>query len=257
MTKKYYAVVNRNTRFNKITKDYREFDKLVRDSDCFGKGFKKRSKAVNFINQKLKLTPHIGSLEKENDIHKLKLNNNELVIYTDASFIDNKSPYSIANIYLSKEKGCEEFSKKITFPAKNSTNAEEIAIIYALGYALKKGFKDVYIYTDCLNTINEISKKEDFYYDYKRKLNFSIYHVKAHDGNFYNERCDILARKALKEESNKKKTEETITISKKTYDDLVNILEKNINLIEKLITGKKYLEELKFLYKIEDDIKNI
>lgn len=262
MAKKYYAIVNKDTRFNKITRDHKEFDSLVRHSGCFGKGFKKKSNAINFINQKLEITPHIGTLEKENDLHKLKIEQNELIVYTDASFTDDKSPYSIANIYLSKKDGYEEFSKKIENPIKGSTNAENMAIIYALKYAKEKSFKNVIIYTDCLNAINEILYQKDFYktYEkYEKELNISIYHIKAHDDNFYNERCDYIAKKALKEVATEDK--DNITISKDIFDNLVDVLKNNIDFFEKMIiddeitmTKKDCLKKLKTLYSLEKDI---
>lgn len=264
MAKKYYAVVNKETRFNKITRSHKEFDNLVRYSGCIGKSFKKRNNAINFINQKLEITPHIGSLEKENNLHKLKLNNDELIIYTDASFIDDESSYSIANIYLSKKDGYKEFSKKIKTPIKNSTNAEKMAIIYALEYAKNNSFKNVIIYTDCLNSINEILYQKDFYNDYekyKKELNISIYHIKGHDDNFYNERCDLLARKALKENTN---DNDNIIISRKTFNDLSNIVKDDIDLFEKImienrmeLDKKSTLNKLKALYNLEKEIKNI
>lgn len=265
MAKKYYAVVNKDTRFSKITRSHIEFDSLVRCSGSIGKGFKKRSKAIDFINQKLEITPHIGSLEKENNLHKLKLNNDELVIYTDASFIDNKSPYSIANIYLSKTDGYKEFYKKIKEPIKGSTDAENMAIIHALEYAKEKSFKNVIIYTDCLNSINEILCQKDFYKDYEKykdELNISIYHIKAHDNNFYNERCDFLARKALKEID--EEIDDNIIISKEIFENLSNILKDNIDLFEEIIIEDRVsidkrtlLNKIKTLYILEKEIKNI
>ena len=265
MAKKYYAVVNKDTRFNKITTNHKEFDNLVRCSGSIGKSFKKRSKAIDFINQKLEITPHIGSLEKENNLHKLKLDSDELVIYTDASFVDNKSPYAIANIYLSKNEGYKEFSKKIKEPIKKSTDAENMAIIYALEYAKEKSFKNVIIYTDALNSINEILCQKDFYKDYEKykdELNVSIYHIKGHDDNFYNERCDLLARKALKEVN--EEIDDNIIISKEIFKDLSDVLKNNINLFEEImledqvsIDKRITLKKLKTLYHLEKDIKNI
>lgn len=265
MAKKYYAVINKETRFNKITRSHVEFDSLVRHGGYIGKGFKEKNKAIDFINQKLEITPHIGSLEKENNLHKLKLDSDELVIYTDASFVDNKSPYAIANIYLSKNDGYKEFSKKIKEPIKKSTDAENMAIIYALEYAKEKSFKNVIIYTDSLNSINEILCQKGFYNNYKKykdELNVSIYHIKAHDNNFYNERCDLLARKALKEID--EEIDDNIVISKEIFNNLSDILKDNIDLFEEIviegrtsIDKRLTLKKLKTLYNLEKDIENI
>lgn len=239
--KKYYAIISDKNNYYKIVTDHRIFDNYLRkNKDSFGKSFKKRKRAEDFINKHFKNLKRSkendrSQKEIENDIHKLKIKDNEIIAYTDASFDNKNFEYSIANVFLSNKYGYKELSRKFlnkTYKVENSNTAEKIAILYAIKKAINLNFKKIRIYTDYQNALDEINKENIFskaLNDLKEKIEIQIHHVKGHENNFYNNGCDRLCKKTV----NKQIEEITpldnyVCIPKDVYKDLIDLLNQNL-----------------------------
>lgn len=141
-----------------------------------------------------------------------------IIIYTDGACSGNPGPGGWAAVLLSQDK-----KKEIRGGERETTNQrmELKAVIEALR-ALKVKDWDVTVYSDSAYLVNAFqqkwldkwqrngwrnSKKEpvanqDLWQELLRLTNLNrvkIVKVKGHDGELYNERCDELARQAIKE----------------------------------------------------------
>ncbi|MEQ8236475.1 MAG: ribonuclease HI [Syntrophomonadaceae bacterium] len=141
-----------------------------------------------------------------------------IIIYTDGACSGNPGPGGWAAVLLSQDK-----KKEIRGGERETTNQrmELKAVIEALR-ALKVKDWDVIVYSDSAYLVNAFqqkwldkwqrngwrnSKKEpvanqDLWQELLRLTSLNrvkIVKVKGHDGELYNERCDELARQAIKE----------------------------------------------------------
>lgn len=141
-----------------------------------------------------------------------------IIIYTDGACSGNPGPGGWAAVLLSQDK-----KKEIRGGERETTNQrmELKAVIEALR-ALKVKDWDVTVYSDSAYLVNAFqqkwldkwqrngwrnSKKEpvanqDLWQELLGLTNLNrvkIVKVKGHDGELYNERCDELARQAIKE----------------------------------------------------------
>jgi len=141
-----------------------------------------------------------------------------IIIYTDGACSGNPGPGGWAAVLLSQDK-----KKEIWGGERETTNQrmELQAVIEALR-ALKVKDWDVTVYSDSAYLVNAFqqkwldkwqgngwrnSKKEpvanqDLWQELLRLTSLNrvkIVKVKGHDGELYNERCDELARQAIKE----------------------------------------------------------
>jgi len=142
----------------------------------------------------------------------------KITIYTDGACSGNPGPGGWAAVLLSQDK-----KKEIRGGERDTTNQrmELQAVIEALR-ALKVKDWDVTVYSDSAYLVNAFqqkwldkwqrngwrnSKKEpvanqDLWQELLRLTSLNqvkIVKVKGHDGELYNERCDELARQAIKE----------------------------------------------------------
>lgn len=122
-------------------------------------------------------------------------------VYTDGSCLKNPGPGGWAFVGLEQSK-----RRQIRGGDINSTNnrMELTAVIKAINY-YKNKYDKIIIYSDSLLTINcakklwKRNKNKDLWikYDDSSKGQLIVFKkVKAHDGNFYNEIVDRLAKKA-------------------------------------------------------------
>ncbi|WGH26704.1 MAG: ribonuclease HI [Candidatus Shikimatogenerans bostrichidophilus] len=144
-------------------------------------------------------------------------------IYTDGSVLGNPGPGSYAiiiNFFLN----IKILTSKFIYRYTTNNRMELYAIIEAIKYInnflnLKKVIY-IYIYTDSKYIINTIKilniwvKKKFFkkknidlwkIFFFLKKKNIYFYWIKGHNNNFFNEKCNYLAKKIVKDKKKKKK----------------------------------------------------
>ncbi|MDH3005086.1 MAG: reverse transcriptase-like protein [Candidatus Shikimatogenerans sp. JK-2022] len=126
-------------------------------------------------------------------------------VYTDGSSSGNPGPGGIGIIIESK---LNNFYKEYSYKFRYTTNnrMELYAIIYAIKIINKLIYIKTNIYSDSKYIIDSINynfkKKKNFDLWYKLfKLNINninFYWIKGHNNNYYNEKCNKLAKKVIK-----------------------------------------------------------
>lgn len=125
-------------------------------------------------------------------------------IYTDGAYSSSKNIGGWA--FLIIEDNLEIF--KLFGPIQNTTNnrAELFAVIKSIEWCINNNISNVHIYTDSMYIVGTMTK------NWKRNKNTDLWnqldnliknikinwkHVKGHNGNILNERCDLLATQAI------------------------------------------------------------
>lgn len=262
---KYYAIINDKKSYYDIITKHEIFDRyLMKNKTAYGKSFIKKKDAEKFINDHFKdLKRSVQNDRKESiikdDIHKLDLKEDEIVIYTDASFNNKTYEYAIAFVSLSNKYGCKEKSKKFLNKAYKITGfneSEKIAIIYAIKYAIDLRFNKVTIYTDYLNALDEIKHENTFstiYKNLEKKIKINLKYVKGHDKNFYNERCDRLCTKAMNtqvEEINP--LDDYISLPREIFDETLKVFKEVLKDKKEYIKNSTTIDVSNELKIIED-----
>ena len=133
-------------------------------------------------------------------------------LYTDGSFNFKNKRMGCGVVIVKNNTVIKEIYKGYTnkMYAKQEGNASEIlAVMLAMQYAKKEGYKKICICYDCnsvvynLSTPEKISKKmiieyRKLYSDIKKEMDIQFKKVKAHSSNEFNNRADKLARKGRK-----------------------------------------------------------
>ncbi|WGH25448.1 MAG: reverse transcriptase-like protein [Candidatus Shikimatogenerans bostrichidophilus] len=128
---------------------------------------------------------------------------NYLNIYTDGSSSGNPGPGGIG-IIIQSNNFYKEYSYKFRYTTNN--RMELFAIIYAIKKINKFIYLKINIYSDSkyiINIINrnfKIKKNYDLWYKLF-KFNIKIIKfnwIRGHNNNYYNEKCNVLAQKAIK-----------------------------------------------------------
>lgn len=152
-----------------------------------------------------------GCLEEE----KRKDSVSSLTVYVDGSFDESLGKYSFGCIILTPEGGIEERFGNGSQPeslAIRNVAGEMLGAMYAVQWAINKGYKELVLRYDyegiekwaagawkAKNTLTQ--KYADFMRSRQRFIRISFEKVKAHSGDYYNERADELAKRALTEGS--------------------------------------------------------
>ena len=196
MTTKFYAVVSgRKPGIYSTWESTKE--QINKFSGAIYKSFSNLEDAQNFITPSVMTPPPSPQLSRSNKIS----------IYTDGSCKDGKCGYAVIII-----NGDEITSRHGKVPEIYKTN--NCAELYAIYVALSLVKRDVVIHTDseysknCLTVYihdwmrhgwDGISNKDLILatYDLTKGRSVEFVHVKAHNGNKYNEACDKLAKESI------------------------------------------------------------
>ena len=135
-------------------------------------------------------------------------------IYTDGACSGNPGDGGIAYIIVNDENVIiEEFSRY--FPNTTNNRMELLAVIFAIKSLSDKAY-NLTIYSDSTYVVNAINKgwlevweKNGFlkrknadlwkiFIDISKNRNIKFVWVKGHADNFYNKKCDLLAKDAIK-----------------------------------------------------------
>ncbi|WP_300627248.1 ribonuclease H family protein [uncultured Thomasclavelia sp.] len=190
---KYYAVKKGHKRG--IYTSWDECKKQVEKfSGAIYKSFTSLEDAKNFIK-----------LEEE------KIVDYGLIAYVDGSYNIKTKEYGYGCILIEGQKVIKELSgkgDKEALVSMRNVAGEILGSLAAMKFALENGYPGVCIYYDYegiekwangLWRANKIGTQnyQKLVNEYRKKINISFIKVLAHSGDFFNERADKLAKKAV------------------------------------------------------------
>lgn len=190
---KYYAVKKGHKRG--IYTSWDECKKQVEKfSGAIYKSFTSLEDAKNFIK-----------LEEE------KIVDYGLIAYVDGSYNIKTKEYGFGCILIEGQKVIKELSgkgDKEALVSMRNVAGEILGSLAAMKFALENGYPGVCIYYDYegiekwangLWRANKIGTQnyQKLVNEYRKKINISFIKVLAHSGDFFNERADKLAKKAV------------------------------------------------------------
>ena len=206
MAKKYYAIAKGKSGIPKIVETWTECQKEV--IGCKGakyKSFASKEEAEKFIS----IHENGGSFEEVKGNEEVK--DDLIYIYVDGSFMVSKENYSYGFLVVKNDEILYEdngvgYDKEAI--ALRNVSGEVEGAMKAIEYAIENGYKDIVLCYDyqgieswALGTWkrnNRITQKYNEFMQEKFKLiKVRFKKIKGHSGNKFNDRADILAKKAL------------------------------------------------------------
>ncbi|OUP78377.1 RNase H [Erysipelatoclostridium sp. An173] len=154
------------------------------------------------------------SLEDAKNFIKLeeeKIVDYSLIAYVDGSYNIKTKEYGFGCILIEGQKVIKELSgkgDKEALVSMRNVAGEILGSLAAMKFALENGYPGVCIYYDYegiekwangLWRANKIGTQnyQKLVNEYRKKINISFIKVLAHSGDFFNERADKLAKKAV------------------------------------------------------------
>ena len=206
MAKKYYAIAKGKSGIPKIVETWTECQKEV--IGCKGakyKSFASKEEAEKFIS----IHENGGSFEEVKGNEEVK--DDLIYIYVDGSFMVSKENYSYGFLVVKNDEILYEdngvgYDKEAI--ALRNVSGEVEGAMKAIEYAIENGYKDIVLCYDyqgieswALGTWkrnNRITLNFNEFMQEKFKLiKVRFKKIKGHSGNKFNDRADILAKKAL------------------------------------------------------------
>ncbi|MDU5493304.1 MAG: ribonuclease H family protein [Clostridium perfringens] len=206
MDKKYYAIAKGKSGIPKIVETWTECQKEV--IGCKGakyKSFASKEEAEKFIS----IHENGGSFEEVKGNEEVK--DDLIYIYVDGSFKVSKENYSYGFLVVKNDEILYEdngvgYDKEAI--ALRNVSGEVEGAMKAIEYAIENGYKDIVLCYDyqgieswALGTWkrnNRITQNYNEFMQEKFKLiKVRFKKIKGHSGNKFNDRADILAKKAL------------------------------------------------------------
>ena len=206
MAKKYYAIAKGKSGIPKIVETWTECQKEV--IGCKGakyKSFASKEEAEKFIS----IHENGGSFEEVKGNEEVK--DDLIYIYVDGSFMVHKENYSYGFLVVKNDEILYEdngvgYDKEAI--ALRNVSGEVEGAMKAIEYAIENGYKDIVLCYDyqgieswALGTWkrnNRITQNYNEFMQEKFKLiKVRFKKIKGHSGNKFNDRADILAKKAL------------------------------------------------------------
>ena len=206
MAKKYYAIAKGKSGIPKIVETWTECQKEV--IGCKGakyKSFASKEEAEKFIS----IHENGGSFEEVKGNEEVK--DDLIYIYVDGSFMVSKENYSYGFLVVTNDEILYEdngvgYDKEAI--ALRNVSGEVEGAMKAIEYAIENGYKDIVLCYDyqgieswALGTWkrnNRITQNYNEFMQEKFKLiKVRFKKIKGHSGNKFNDRADILAKKAL------------------------------------------------------------
>lgn len=172
------------------------------------KSFKTEEEAWSFVNSGNGNTQQDNFSEEE--LEKRIADNNKVTAFVDGSYDDSKKEYSYGLVALGIGKVYEDYCadfEPITVEMRNVAG-EILGAVTAMEYCLENNIGELDLYYDYEGIekwatgewkCNKVKTKEykSFVDSIKNKLKITFHKVPAHTGVAYNERADMLAKKAL------------------------------------------------------------
>lgn len=141
---------------------------------------------------------------------------NKLDIYTDGACLGNPGPGGYGAFIIDRE-NLDVRHVEGSFVKTTNNRVELVAVIEAINsLSLQERVKEITIYSDSkyvVSAVNEGWLKSWVTNNFKKKknvdlwekfitacsgLNINFVWIKGHEGNFYNEKCDVIANQSAK-----------------------------------------------------------
>ncbi len=206
MAKKYYAIAKGKSGIPKIVETWSECQKEV--IGCKGakyKSFASKEEAEKFIS----IHENGGSFEEVKGNEEIK--DDLIYIYVDGSFMVHKENYSYGFLVVKNDEILYEdngvgYDKEAI--ALRNVSGEVEGAMKAIEYAIENGYKDIVLCYDyqgieswALGTWKRNNRITQNYHKFMQEkfkfIKVRFKKIKGHSGNKFNDRADILAKKAL------------------------------------------------------------
>ncbi|NGT12515.1 ribonuclease H1 domain-containing protein [Clostridium perfringens] len=206
MAKKYYAIAKGKSGIPKIVETWTECQKEV--IGCKGakyKSFASKEEAEKFIS----IHENGGSFEEVKGNEEVK--DDLIYIYVDGSFMVSKENYSYGFLVVKNDEILYEdngvgYDKEAI--ALRNVSGEVEGAMKAIEYAIENGYKDIVLCYDyqgieswALGTWKRNNRITQNYNEFMQEkfelIKVRFKKIKGHSGNKFNDRADILAKKAL------------------------------------------------------------
>ncbi|QYA47863.1 viroplasmin family protein [Nosocomiicoccus ampullae] len=226
------------------------------------KKFNNESEAQEFLNKEVRKEKFIDIEELRNEI-----GNDQAIIVTDGSYDEDIKRYGYGIVLLTS-KDSDEFYESGNNPdyiASRNVSGEIFGALEGLEICKSKGYKEVFLFHDYEGLkkwadkewkdnkpiskfyVNELKKFEDI------KINFIK--VKAHSGNYYNEKADSLAKYSLQKKGSKTYADGTVYITGITKSELRNTIKNLRNFFDNLkdqLTIEETIEDYREVYSVRN-----
>lgn len=212
-----------------------------------------------------------------------ELSEDNLRVYVDGSYSESQKRAGFGCVFVRNETILKEVYKETLVSSNDNlwnVSAEIAGVLYAIEWCIKKKIPSIDIYydyeglrswydgswkTNKETTINYVKKMNDF----KKYININFIKVKAHSGNYFNEKADILAKKAIsniekKIDNSIKDNTIDIYINLDQFNEIIGDInkEKTIIVCEGFCLNDRIIDKLaKFFWKKDknkiNDLENI
>lgn len=137
--------------------------------------------------------------------------NTDCIAYVDGSFEKNSGIYGYGVVFIEKDGSIEEYfdsGKEESYQSMRNVSGEILGALKAAALAIEKEYSSLAIFHDYQGIASwaigdwKCNKEKTIEYrekmlEYQKKLKISFHKVLAHSGDFFNERADVLAKKAV------------------------------------------------------------
>ena len=141
----------------------------------------------------------------------IKRINTDCIAYVDGSFEKNSRVYGYGVVFIEKDGSIEEYfdsGKEESYQSMRNVSGEILGALKAASLAVEKGYSSIAIFHDYQGIASwaigdwKCNKEKTIEYrekmlEYQKKLKISFHKVLAHSGDYFNERADVLAKKAV------------------------------------------------------------
>ena len=137
--------------------------------------------------------------------------NTDCIAYVDGSFEKNSGVYGYGVVFIEKDGSIEEYfnsGKEESYQSMRNVSGEILGALKAAALAMEKDYSSLAIFHDYQGVASwaigdwKCNKEKTIEYrekmlEYQKKLKISFHKVLAHSGDYFNERADELAKKAV------------------------------------------------------------
>ena len=137
--------------------------------------------------------------------------NTDCIAYVDGSFEKNSGVYGYGVVFIEKDSSIEEYfdsGKEESYQSMRNVSGEILGALKAAALAIEKEYSSLAIFHDYQGIASwaigdwKCNKEKTIEYrekmlEYQKKLKISFHKVLAHSGDYFNERADVLAKKAV------------------------------------------------------------
>ena len=137
--------------------------------------------------------------------------NTDCIAYVDGSFEKNSGVYGYGVVFIEKDGSIEEYfdsGKEESYQSMRNVSGEILGALKAAALAIEKEYSSLAIFHDYQGIASwaigdwKCNKEKTIEYrekmlEYQKQIKITFHKVLAHSGDYFNERADVLAKKAV------------------------------------------------------------